>query len=432
MYSKITKINAISSMFGVVLILLAFLLVGCLPHSPISRNALITITPTMPIPKNTPTETHSTFTSTPESTSGLYDISTECIPVESRIPQTVKLRGGTFFYGGSEKYSNEIVLMNLSTKTIVNLEKNNFSITSLRVSPDGKWVAYFVTNNNNYSDRKLLVENIATGSVMDIPLSKEWGLFSLRKWLNNKDLLITTLENTDYPPIFIALNSFTEEMLTLPSVFPNQEVLSPITNVSVAEYDPTLNYVIYPAQKNDVNGFSLFDRAKNEQIVFSPAQTLAETGSPKWSHDGQKYLFLSKTKNSGAYNMGFLNGDVKILSYLPQEMTSFIVTSITWSPDDKYAAVVIYDVGTKLEKLILLDLARKKVVDTCIDVNYAKWSGAFSDSNSPVWSPDSYQLIVEKQSEYEKNDVILIDLSQMRAGILTHNERVLGWISLEP
>lgn len=429
MYPSVVKVKVIL-IFWIASVLSLFFMGGCAKQPPI-RSAPVTIvgSPTIPVSTNIPTESPTVPTPTLKPTSDVYEAVTECIPVESQIPQNVEMRGGLFFYSRPNKYSSETVLMNLSTKAITELEKNDFRVDTLKVSPDGKWVAYFLFNTNNYSGERLFVENFVTGSVMEIPLSKEWGLFSLRRWLNDKNVLITTLENTNYPPSFIALNPFTKDILTLPSTFPDQELLSPLTKVSVAEYDPSLNYVIYPAQKNDIDGFALFNRATNEQIVFSPAQTLVEVGSPKWSHDGQKYVFLSKKQSTGAYNMGTVDGDVKLLSYLPKEMTSFIVNSLSWSPDDKYVAVIIFDVGQKLEKLILLDTVRKKVIDPCIEVNYGYWPFA---SDFPIWSPGGHQIIVEKQSEYGKNEVILIDLSKMQAGILAHDERVLGWISLEP
>lgn len=426
MVSNTLKVK-ITRIFWSVPILSLIFMGGCQEQPAIKINPVTIIgSPTALVLADTPTELPISLTLKP--TTGLYDTVTACVSMESQLPQNVERKGALFLYGGAEKYSNEIVLMNLSTNSITKLGKDNFDILNLMVSPDRKWVAYLVFNKDDYSEKKLLVENFAAGSALDIPLSKEWGLFSLRRWLNDKDVLITTLENIDYPPTFIALNPFTKSILTLPSVFPDQVVLPPPTRVSVAEYDPSLNYVIYPAQKNSIDGFSLFDRVTSEQIVFSPAQTLVEIGSPKWSHDGQKYVFLSKKINSGAYNMGSPDGDVKLLAFLPKEMTSFIVSSLSWSPDDKYVAAVIYDVNQELERLIIIDLAGKKIVDPCVEVNYRYWPFA---SDFPVWSPDGHQIIVEKQSEYGKNEVILIDLSQMQAGILTYDERVLGWISLE-
>jgi hypothetical protein len=407
------------SIYLVLSLLLIQFLAGCASPTPAKDFVVPTASPT-------PAKNFVFPTALP--TIGLHENTKGCLSIETQIPPEIELKGGILLHGVSDEYSNEIVLMNLSTNAIIKLEKNIFSIDSLGVSPDGKWVAYLVFNENDYSDKRLFVENFAAGLLIDLPLSKEWGMFSLRGWLNNSDLLITTLENTNYPPVFLALNPFTEEVLTLDSVFPYQEI-SPPTRMSAAEYDPSLNYVLYPAKKNDIGGFVLLDRQRNEEIVFSPAQTLVEVGSPKWSHDGQKYVFLSKKLNVGMYNIGTLDGEVELISYLPQEMTSFIVTGLSWSPDDKFVAVVIYDVWKEMEKLILLDVATKKIIDLCVDVDYRHWPFA---SDFPVWSPDGRQIIVEKQSKYGKNEVILIDISQMQAGILTSDQRVLGWISLEP
>jgi hypothetical protein len=211
-------------------------------------------------------------------------------------------------------------------------------------------------------------------------------------------------------------------------------VLPPGVYVSPAEYDPSLNYVLYPAKENDINGFVLFDRTVNAQVAFYPSEILVESGSPAWSHDEQKFVFISKMIDSGSFiNLGKSDGSATRIVDFSRLMGHFTIRSLTWSPDDKFVAVILYNVdqNNKLQ-LMLLDLDGQKIFDPCVEVNYTNWSSGPISLSFPVWSPDSRYLIVENQSDDQKNKVILIDVHQMRAGILAQDQKVWGWVSLAP
>ncbi|MGC1375557.1 MAG: hypothetical protein WA821_05005 [Anaerolineales bacterium] len=411
--------------------LCAVFMVGCIPSPPadLATPSLQAVLPTVATP--TMTETQPPVTSTPEPLKE-FDAATACVSVETQVPQGFDLKGGLFLYDPSRERSHDVVLMDLSSRSVSEFAQTGQILIDLRISPNGAWVAYQAVNKNNYSDARLVIKNFATNATLEIPWKPAWDLSGLMKWLNGQELLIR-LQSYTYPYPLIAFNPFTQSSTDLPATFPNQEVLPPGTYVSPAEYDPSLNYVVYSAKQNDMNGFALFDRAASAQIAFFPSQILVESGSPAWSHDGQKFVFASKMVGSDSFiNVGRPDGSVTPIVNLSRLMGSFTMRSLTWSPDDKFVAVDIYDVRQETEKLLLLDLNGQKVLDPCIKIEYDLWPGDYSASRSPTWSPDSQYLIVEEQFGEGKNKVALIDVAQMQAGILAQDQRIAGWVSLTP
>ena len=408
-------------------LVMLFMLFGCQQSNRVERT--YTSAPDAALPAASKTE--QLLTPVPEANKE-FDSIIGCVPVKPQTPQRVNLNGSLVVYDSSRQPANDAFLMGLSSGSFNQLTQMEQIIISLRISPNGKWIAYLAVNKKNYKDMKLVVKNIAANSTIEIAWKPEWDLSGLERWLNDQELLIA-LESSDYPPPLIAFNPFSKDSSVLPSTFPNQEVLDPGSGVSFAEYAPSLDDVVYPALEHDVDGFSLFNRTANRQIAFFPSQTLVEAGSPAWSHDGQKFVFVSKMVNSGSYvNLGMLDGSVRRIVDLSREMSSFRVESFAWSPNDKFVAVVVFNVDQQVGKLLLLDIESQKVVDPCVEVNYDHWTGGGPVSDFPVWAPDSRSLIVEKQSGEGKNKVILINLPQMSAGILAQDQRVLGWISAVP
>ncbi|MBK9926427.1 MAG: hypothetical protein IPP66_14220 [Anaerolineales bacterium] len=353
-----------------------------------------------------------------------------CIQVDSQLPHLDDM-GGLLLYDPYSRYPKNVILMNTSDRSIIALGNTDEGLSDLRVSPNREWIAYGKLNESitNGIKSNLVVENFSTGTKIESPWHNDWELDGLKTWLNNKDLLIT-LESQNYPPDFIALNPFTGEITPLPSLFPDQVIRSPDLYVPFADYDPTLNYVIYPALEDNVYGFSLFDRTGNKQIAFSPSLSIVDIGAPEWSDDGQQYAFVAETKSGAYVHTGKLDGNVDATANLGEVLQSILVDKLSWSPDNKYIALVAYSISQQTEKLLLVDLAKQKIIDPCIKVNYKNWSVV--DSKFPVWSPDGQMLLVENQTELGKNEVILIDVSKMTAGIFARDVRVLGWISIKP
>jgi len=420
MYSATVRI-ALRFAFYIANIWFWILLTGCTRGVP-------TVTPSMSaIP-----EAGHLATLFPTAISTSYVAVRECILIQSQIPRDVALQGNLLLYDPLKSPSSSIEVMNLSDNSRFALSSPDSGVDMIRVSPSGQWVAYFRFNKNNLSNDQLVVQNFTTNSKFEMPWNEQWDLSGLTKWISDDELQIA-IKSSSYPLPLFALNPFTQVTASLSSTYPDQTMLSPLSGVSPIEFDASLRYAVYPAEKAGAPGFSLFDRTTNNQIAFFPSVTLPGVGSPTWSPDGRRFVFISRTENQDAYlSLGTVDGAMLQLLNFSREVGTFIVQSFKWSPNGRYVAIVVRSIEEQMEKVILLDTDSGIMFDPCITTNYGNWTGAFSDTATPIWSPDSRFLIVEDQTDYEKNKVILIDVPHTQSGVLAYDVRILGWLLASP
>jgi len=394
-----------------------------------------TITQTVTI-----TEEKTVVSASPSISPSVYfEYKRNCLPISPDVEIDDISTGLILNEVSSTDTKGNVVLLNISNGTRTQIFSENEKINGLRISPDRNWVAYNVIKTDDPNDSgKLILRNFATNEIKELPWDDDWDLGGIQKWINDKQILIS-LRSSEYPPSRIALNPFLGQKIDLPSLLPNQEIESASGEYfPLPEYNSTFDYVIYPASDNGQTGYLLKTATTLETVSFIPTQTLMTFSSPAWSNSGNAYTlsikpFDDQSSNTFELANGSTSQQATLITSLGDHIESYYIENIVWSLDDRYIAFVVNDltdINNQVSKLMILDMTNREVLDFCVNVNYANWRGEFADVNSPIWSPNSKELIVENQYEYGKNDVILINLSTMMASIIEKNKRVLGWVSL--
>ena len=353
----------------------------------------------------------------------------KCDQFQLTVPQNINSKNGLILYDPNMNSANGILLMDLSTGALTELEKRDYFVSSLNISPNGKWIAYRAGNI-------LVLKNIATNITVDIPWKSDWTYANLRGWVNDDLLLFSDDSSPELSHKLIAFNPFEKKEIILKVEYPDQYTLYPMNDASWPYYDSTLNYVVYSAMINNMIGFSLYDRRTNNQIVFTPVTALINVGAPLWSHDGEKYFFVSKKSDTndifGTYfNIGMLDGSIKQLARIPQEKESLLIVDKSWSPNDEFVGVTIQD-SSGTNNFVIIDLENEQVIYTCLQVEYLSSEQVLPSPNYPTWSLDSQQVIIERSLGGDKGQILLLDLPTLKYSILMEDVRVLGWVSLEP
>ena len=310
--------------------------------------------------------------------------------------------------------------MSSKKETELGRERSDFS-----VSPDGGLVAYL--DKSSVAER-LVIGNALTGDLLELPVAENW--WSLADWANNHELIIQ-LAGDHFPHPEILFDPFTKSTSSLPDDFPDQQQLleSSTTRLPAPAYDPTMDYVVYPAAHGDEFGLALLRRSTNRRIAFFPNQTFVDlvTAPPQWNHAGTEFIFnstpLQDTDPSVQYtdelHLGSLDGSAKQLTKLSTQVERYNIGYMLWSPDDRYVAFMVWADFTP--KLMLLDTRDREILDVCINAGV-------SYPQDMVWAPDSTQLLVANQND--TTILTLVDLSNLQAGTLptkAHYYLILGW-----
>jgi hypothetical protein len=402
------------------------------------------ITPTAATAATASTATEGIKTITPASPSTIvsapdrFEYKKICLSTSS-APVIYDTSGGLILNEvSSANTKGNVVLLDLSNHTTNQIFSEDEKINRIRVSPNKSLMAYqLIKNEGQNTNIQLVIRDFATDQIIKLPWDKDWSISGLRKWVNNQVLLIDKFSK-EYPAPVTALNVFTNDKKTLPFNFPNQEIGSVDGDFSLPEYNPTLDYLIYPASDKGQFGYLLEEVASQETIAFIPTQTLMTFSSPAWSNSGNTYILsiipFDDQSNKFELVYGDTSGKVTQITNLGDYIESYYIHNIIWSPDDRYVAFVVRnttDINNQVDTLMILDMTNRELLDLCVDMNYANWRGDFADVDFPTWSPDSRELIVENQFAYGKNNVILIDLLTMTASIIEKDKKVLWWVTLE-
>jgi len=189
--------------------------------------------------------------------------------------------------------------------------------------------------------------------------------------------------------------------------------------------DPTLTRVVYLRRHENPVGYSLvlWDM-QTEQALWQLDKDTTKFIEPVWSSDGKQLAVVAmndEADNYDRFNLYIVHRDgqaqqwVNIKGYYPNVNYG----RLKWSPDGRYIAFTLKGDGYPL---LILDTNQKEVLDYCV-------SGGASHSNV-IWSPDSTQLILPKQSE----PFIVIDIGHNTAAQIVQdtNYRPVGWLVYSP
>jgi hypothetical protein len=331
----------------------------------------------------------------------------QCIEKQFNLPiniyDGVIALGG---YGGDSSY-----LLDLSSSTLSILDEGK-KIRSLTSSPDYAWLAY-----HDYENDKLIVLNATTGHKIIIPWEDDWLM--LDGWLDGEHLIINMSGDEKG---YLLINPVSNEKKYLADNFPDlSSVIYGHTSWwGSAKYSAGLNYVVYPRLDSHI---VLWDVQNRREVVslWSRGEPFAKM--PVWSPSGNDFLtsinlfgedgqFLSE----GLFRVS-IDGQITQLTY-PDSTTRLEYSGYAWSPNERLVAFWIREYGNEY-RLAVLSIQTLRITEYCIT----------SDTpESPIWSPDSAQLVVSALDDNNDYATLLVDINKLESYRIADYFTLGGWL----
>ncbi|MBI9047969.1 MAG: hypothetical protein JEZ00_01000 [Anaerolineaceae bacterium] len=183
-------------LFGITFIAI---LAGCSAEQPIDTTRspttisteiqTVTFTKTpRPTRTNTPTIT-STFTITPNA--DFFQVEQIHVTIQESIPDDIMLSGSLLISDTEKQEIRKAYFYNLENDAKFLIDDRNLDLYRLFVSPDNKWISYYLNDHENNGYDILVIKNQTTDEIIDHHIdfaSKNIGI--AQKWLNKYELLL--------------------------------------------------------------------------------------------------------------------------------------------------------------------------------------------------------------------------------------------------
>ena len=204
---------------------------------------------------------------------------------------------------------------------------------------------------------------------------------------------------------------------------------------TLAAYSPDFNYVAYYTGSNAIMLYDI--RQKEVLLTLYPEWDFVPLwgyGPPRWASNSKNF-FIDMNTNLNLFAKGIWSEEIfrvsiteeqERLTYLADQYPEVAIESLMVSPDDKKIAFWIStDTSNPNLTLAILEIATKrtKILDG-ITFNVAD---TFMPP-SPIWAPDSNQLMVNIRDEATRFTTILIDLEENSATELAWDTKPIGWL----
>jgi Tol biopolymer transport system component len=283
-----------------------------------------------------------------------------------------------------------------------------------QISPNGNTLALMELEYNPQTDKitnDILWVIDAQGKILAKISFNRVNLGAVR-WLNDKRLII---ETNEYGTL-LALNPFTQDQQGISNELPDLYTYSgPGGPWWRVEYSPDLECVVYFYMRNQQNGASqgiiVRDVIKKQNLWLSSD---GDGGRPVWSPTGQEVAVVDYREGQ----LYLINRSGKAEPILKRKLANQ-VNSPSWSPDGYHIAF------WNADSLMVYDRQTGQVLDLCIS------DGGSPNPASPLWSPNSHQIIV---NEGLTTGPILVDLQTNAAYHLQTipNSIILAWMNSQP
>jgi len=400
---------------------------------PQNETPSLSVRTTVPTLESNPTKTKSLLlpsqTAAPTTRSGNFQ--RECLTIDE-----TKNFNGTQGTIAVLDDNNKLSLLNLETRNMIALGRTEILNGALS---DGWRLAYIDTDL-----QKLLIVSSSGDILSTMSVPKNW--IEVLDLVDNIVLLSNIPIRQDGswapPSSTIALNlldnTYSEFLPEYPEIY---SYASGPPNMgryfySITAYDPTQNYVVYPAETDTDSKIVLFDIRSHRQIVR--LQMPFPWNAPIWRNDGEAFLIsipieysdwqgkvYKNVMNDLPYVGGnelFVvdkNGDIKRISFLttkfPADEQSYV-----WSPNNKMIAFWLkVGVDNAQWQLSTLNVDTGDVTSYCID----------GDGLYPIfWSKDGTRIITTVQGSNGDTNILLIDIQKKTAIRVTKKAIAMGWL----
>jgi hypothetical protein len=393
--------------------------------------ATITIQPTdTPVP---------TGTNTPRPTPEWMDY--QCLDILPNLPNSQTLEGVLVF----SLNTLETYLDYGPTNPIKYFPKEEGDrLIYFRVSPDREYITYRQVGPVQPGMKELVVIADANGQPIwstTAPLSE-----FLYYWFDNQRLLEWKLNGYALPDITL-VNPISGEQQELPNDFPyfifdeeNYWVSFPkFWSGPYLIFNPDMTQVVYPELVNHEDGFlvTLWDLETNQPVVKVITQDTFG-GMPIWLPGGEKFLIGLRTdiEHIDFANDFFLvsrEGQIQQLTRFKDDYKTVNIShSYSLSPNGHLVAfwVAVQPDSLEDDRLAVLDLETGLVTNYCIPGGPFANNAALDNSESPIWSPDSTQMLVVSRDPEDSSirRVILVDVAEGFAAQIATEVEPVGWM----
>jgi dipeptidyl aminopeptidase/acylaminoacyl peptidase len=207
---------------------------------------------------------------------------------------------------------------------------------------------------------------------------------------------------------------------------------------TLAVFDPSLEYVVYPRMSANSAELILFDVDKNR--VITSVSPMAINFRPEWSPNGDSFVIvepLSITTSGFPKQFELIKvtktGETRRITDLNKKYPNTLINSYRWSPNGQFLAFwVNLDVvaNPTTSYLAILSIETNELTITCLSSNINIY-----DYNPPIWSPGStFLAVTAKVKESDVANLALVDIKNYSYSILDQSESLipLGWLNFVP
>jgi hypothetical protein len=413
-------------------IIILILTLGCQPASATNTNTVSTQTP-------------QSFTFTPYNTSTKIQTPTatpnplfhsQCPEIVTEIPQDLELEGKIVLEGNPDNWG--LFFFDPTNNNLTKIPNYNTWYYSA-TSPNGKHIAYQLYGDNN--KRYLAIADASNNILKKIPWQDSW--YEILRWINDEQLSIaSSVESSGgQEKRMVLVTPFKDklEYINLDGLgYPDYN--GDLLREPWVGYDPTLERVVYLTWTQHI----LLNTQTNEILATLSGSGLGSLGID-WSQDGEFVAIDGYAQKPSVYSghadeLYVISRDGEVN---PMNLTDFFGAGVKdyssyglsieqpkWSPNGRFIAFWESDNLTEDEdwKLAILDVKTKEVTSYCSQKNIR---GVF---NTPVWSPNSQQIIVtgHNYTVLNSDPVYMIDIPNNVAIEIARNASPVGWMISKP
>jgi hypothetical protein len=316
----------------------------------------------------------------------------------------------------------------------------NQEIRSFAISPDNLLLAYWVSTYPRGPNILRIVDN--SGKLVSETTHSNRTWFTLIGWYNEQHVMFDKMIFTEdhyriLPWPVVVYDPFTENIVMELSVSPRAGVQSvpaypwDRNTYTSAVYSPDFQYVVIV---NNVYNLVLWDIRNNSAINEFTTNTY-EFGPPTWSAGGLFFVTdrrvdpeLSEGKEQEELFQIDLQGKEEQLTYFSDYFAESRIAGFSLSPDERYIAFNLSTEKTDPDyKIALFDKENReiRIYSNLISYHFS----AYVPYLSPVWSPDSNQIMAAVNKEgSEGYRTVLIDLEENYAVELAEDVKPVGWM----
>ena len=372
-----------------------------------------------------------TITPSPQGSNASSRLDFNCLTIHQPPLFDYSLDGSIVFNNAASfdngRYAPGVILLNLNNQEKVQLEKPEEHILDVKASPDRTQVAYELIKDEGKT-HSLVISTSDFQQDKVIVWKDEWEIILgwsddthivFRKTNNDAPIVSSETE----PPELIVFNISTLGEEIVKADFPDLlDGFNPIA------YDPGFTRAVYmqwtePSQST--YAYVLWDIKKRQALA---TQTVVGYPIPKWSPDGLQFI------TTGLIDLDYReifsisrNGQIKRLTYLGNYSSDMEIVNYSWSPDgQRIALLLVKENDSKIATIATLDVDTGIITDYCVPITMN--GDTYTNTFTPIWSPNSEQVIAQDWFTVDHRRTILVDVIGNYAVQIAEDLEPLAWV----